>query len=226
MKKVGVELTPSWRPSAISALTSSSVDWYCASKSVTCADVARRLAHRRRRHRRLMRVQPLFQRLGPCSARRQPNGDGGLAGRRVEHRRHIRVALGSSGKSFITSLTAPGLRGLVLREDRLVVHVRLRAGRALVVVELHDEHLRASVGTMSGTRGCGAVPTVRTRVLLVLRSAGVRRPRPRPPAAGTRLPREERQRRSRPRREQHRQRDGERAGRRSAWRSASSTTRK
>ena len=92
----GRRLTPSCLPSAMSARTSST--WGVSRVEVgDLADVARRLPHRRRGHRRLVREEPLFHRLAalvlaapaarPRPLRRPPDGCRGQRG----------VALGLSG---------------------------------------------------------------------------------------------------------------------------------
>ena len=98
MKKVGVDFTPSCWPSAMSPFTSSSVDGVLRVEVGDLADVARRLAHRRRRHRRLMREEPLLHRLAAVVRARQPHGDRRFARRRVNRRgRRWRCSPGSSG---------------------------------------------------------------------------------------------------------------------------------
>ena len=68
-----------------------------------------------------------------------------------------------------------GIARLVLREDRLVLHVRLTAGGALVVVELDDQHLGAVGAARPAARAARRHEPFELRLLVLRRLDGARR---------------------------------------------------
>jgi hypothetical protein len=95
------------------------------------------------RHLRLVRVEPLLHLRAVVVLPRETDRNGSVAGRRVQHHLDVRVALRIERVVLQHHLHGARVARLVLRENRLVLKVRLAARRALEVVELDDEHLGA-----------------------------------------------------------------------------------
>ena len=174
-------------PSAISPFTSSSVAAYFASKSVTCP-ISRAACRTDSGVISCWCVKSHSSIASPrlCVAR-QPHGDGRIAGRRMQRRLHVGVAVDVERKVLQHQRTCAGVRRRVLREDRLVGHVRLPHAGHWKSLNLTISTFAPSAGSTSGTRGCACQEALELRPLILVRR-GCRRRRPPPASASTLAP--------------------------------------